>query len=90
MLVSEMSVDFHRTTQCYISEDRALPNRCCENLKSYILLLYFNFKFLKSTALMLQYCISNMRDSMLCSLDVLYSMLPCGLRIDSPTQVWSH
>jgi hypothetical protein len=31
---SEGSVDFHRTTRPYISEDRTLHNHSCENLKS--------------------------------------------------------
>jgi hypothetical protein len=30
----ETSVDFQRTTQCYIREDGNLHNHCCENLKS--------------------------------------------------------
>jgi hypothetical protein len=32
---SETLVDFQRTTLCYIPEDRAVHNHCCENLKSY-------------------------------------------------------
>jgi hypothetical protein len=32
---SETSVDFQRTTRCYIPEDRTLHNHRCENLKSY-------------------------------------------------------
>jgi hypothetical protein len=32
---SETSVDFQRTTQCYIPEDRILHNHRRENLKSY-------------------------------------------------------
>jgi hypothetical protein len=32
---SETSVNFQRTTQRYIPEDRTLRNQCCENLKSY-------------------------------------------------------
>jgi hypothetical protein len=34
---SETSVDFQRTTQRYIPEDRTVHNHCCEKLKSYIL-----------------------------------------------------
>jgi hypothetical protein len=30
----ERLVDFHKTTQCYILEDRTLQRLCCENLKS--------------------------------------------------------
>jgi hypothetical protein len=33
---SETSVDFQRTTQCYIAEDRTLHTHRCENLKSYM------------------------------------------------------
>jgi hypothetical protein len=33
---SEASVDFQRTTQRYISEDKTLHNHRCENLKSYM------------------------------------------------------
>jgi hypothetical protein len=33
---SKTSVDFRRTTWCYIPEDRTLHNHCCENLKSCI------------------------------------------------------
>jgi hypothetical protein len=33
---SETSVDFKRTTRCYIPEDITLHNHCCENLKSHI------------------------------------------------------
>jgi hypothetical protein len=32
---TEMSVDVQRTTVCYIPEDGAVHNHCCENLKSY-------------------------------------------------------
>jgi hypothetical protein len=35
MCSSEMSADFQRTTQCYISGDRTLHNHRCENLKFY-------------------------------------------------------
>jgi hypothetical protein len=42
---SETSFDFHRTTWCYIREDRILHNHCCENLISY------NFLF-NSTAML--------------------------------------
>jgi hypothetical protein len=38
---SETSVDFQQTTWCYIPEDRTLHNHCCENLKSYICIVYF-------------------------------------------------
>jgi hypothetical protein len=31
---SEMSLDFQRTTRCYIPEDRTLHNHRCENLRS--------------------------------------------------------
>jgi hypothetical protein len=31
-----MLVDFRRTTQRYIPEDRILHNHRCENLKSYV------------------------------------------------------
>jgi hypothetical protein len=33
---SETSLDFQRTTQCYIPEDIIVHNCCCENLKFYI------------------------------------------------------
>jgi hypothetical protein len=33
---SETSVDFQRTTRCYIPEDSTLPYHRCENLKYYI------------------------------------------------------
>jgi hypothetical protein len=33
---SEMLVDFQRTTQREIPENRTLHNHCCEKLKSYI------------------------------------------------------
>jgi hypothetical protein len=36
------NVDFQRTTRRYIPEDITLRNHRCENLKSYILLTYFN------------------------------------------------
>jgi hypothetical protein len=40
---SETSVDFQRTTQCYIPEDSTLHNHRCENLKSYIRnILYYS------------------------------------------------
>jgi hypothetical protein len=32
---SEMSLDFQRTTQRFIPEDKTLHNHRCENLKSY-------------------------------------------------------
>jgi hypothetical protein len=32
---SEASVNFQRTTRCYIPEESILYNRRCENLKSY-------------------------------------------------------
>jgi hypothetical protein len=32
---SKVSVDFQRTTRCYIPENRTLHNHCCVNLKSY-------------------------------------------------------
>jgi hypothetical protein len=38
-IFSETSVDFQRTTCCYIPEDRSLNNRRCKNLKSYVLAL---------------------------------------------------
>jgi hypothetical protein len=31
----ETSIDFQRSTQCYILEDRIIHNYSCENLKSY-------------------------------------------------------
>jgi hypothetical protein len=37
---SETSVDFWRTTWCYIPGDSTLHNHCCENLKSYLLISY--------------------------------------------------
>jgi hypothetical protein len=37
---SETSVEFHWTTQRYISEDSTLHNHRCENLKSYIILTF--------------------------------------------------
>jgi hypothetical protein len=43
---SETSVDFHRTTQRYISEDTTLHNHRCENLKSNKLLCLFHFSAL--------------------------------------------
>jgi hypothetical protein len=33
---SEMSVDFQRTTECYIPEDRTLNNHSYENVRSYM------------------------------------------------------
>jgi hypothetical protein len=36
-MFSETSVDTQWTTQRYIPEDGTLHNRCCENLKSYII-----------------------------------------------------
>jgi hypothetical protein len=38
---SEKSVDFQRTTQSYITEDRTLHNHCCRHLKSYIVSVVF-------------------------------------------------
>jgi hypothetical protein len=38
-LSSEISVDFQRTTWHYFLADRTLHNHCCENLKSYMILL---------------------------------------------------
>jgi hypothetical protein len=38
---SETSVDYHRTTERYIPEDRSHHIRRCENLKSYIILPLF-------------------------------------------------
>jgi hypothetical protein len=34
---SETSVDFQRTTRCYILGDRTLHNNCCKNVKFYVL-----------------------------------------------------
>jgi hypothetical protein len=36
---SETSVDFQRTTRRYIPEDSTLHNHCCENLKTYNLII---------------------------------------------------
>jgi hypothetical protein len=38
---SEMSVDFHRTTEHYIPANRPHHMRLCENLKSYIIFPLF-------------------------------------------------
>jgi hypothetical protein len=38
--VSVTSVDFQRTTQCYIPEDSSLHNHQCRNLKYYKLIYY--------------------------------------------------
>jgi hypothetical protein len=34
---SEISVDFQRTTRCYVPEETILHNHYCENLKRYII-----------------------------------------------------
>jgi hypothetical protein len=36
---SETSVDFQRTTRCYIPEDRTFHNHSCKNLSSNIVLM---------------------------------------------------
>jgi hypothetical protein len=49
----ETSVDFHRITRRYITEDRPLHTLHCENLKSYIpklqRLLHTNEKLIQNT-----------------------------------------
>jgi hypothetical protein len=42
---SETSVDFRRTTWRYIPQDNTLHNHRRENIKSYIIISGFNFKF---------------------------------------------
>jgi hypothetical protein len=39
----EGQLDFQRTTRCYIPEDRTLHNHRYEELKSYILCIFFFF-----------------------------------------------
>jgi hypothetical protein len=44
---SKMSVDFQHTTWPYAPEDSTLHNHHCENLKSYIVFLFYGVLFME-------------------------------------------
>jgi hypothetical protein len=82
--ISEMSVDFQRTTRRYIPEDRNLHNHRCENIKYYIpmfvsLLVPTSWRTLLQTSVNDKVysvrCVPAFRQNVLTSFSVIYSLL---------------